>query len=129
MNIPNYSQLYSRDAARLLMQTGVSPHLHGFSMTCVAIELTIKYGPNYRKVVADLYPEISAIFGTTPASVERNIRTAINRAWSIGALKHFYEGLGLYAEKRPSNSAFIAQLAQMLQSGMADTGRIKATWR
>lgn len=129
MDRSSFSQLYSRDVGRLVMQAGVSPHLNGFPTTCTGVELTLKYGPEHRKVVADLYPEIAALFGTTPASVERNIRTAINYAWSSGALKHFYEGLGLYAEKRPSNSAFIAQLAQLMQNRMVDTGSVKTTWR
>ena len=127
MEKTNLSQPYSSNTSLLVTQSGISPHLLGFATTCVAAELMTKRGLGQCKFVSDLYPEIAAMFGTTPYGVERNIRTAINFAWSNGALKHFYEGLGLHIEKRPSNSAFISQLARILLSESEREGNIKVS--
>lgn len=112
----------------LVARSGISPHLHGYATTCAAVFLMAECGIGSRKFVSDLYPKIAEMLGTTPYSVERNIRTAINSAWSGGSLKHFYEGMGLHIEKRPSNSAFLSQLANILLTESAHRGNIKVTW-
>lgn len=120
MNAIHYtSQQFPPEIGRMLIRAGIAPHISGFAMLGTAIWLTLDGGGG-RKITADLYPEVAKLFGTTPNSVERNIRTAITRAWSCKALKNFYDGIGMYAERRPSNSACIAQLAYALASGMTD---------
>lgn len=112
----------------LVSQSGISPHLHGFTTICAAVYLMMQCGIGNCKFVSDLYPRIAEMLGTTPYSVERNIRTAINFAWMNGSLKHFYEGIGLHIDRRPSNSAFISQLAQIMLNESAHEGSIKVTW-
>lgn len=112
----------------LVSQSGISPHLHGFTTICAAVYLMMQCGIGNCKFVSDLYPKVAEMLGTTPYSVERNIRTAINSAWMSGALQHFYEGIGLHIDRRPSNSAFISQLANILLSESAHEGSIKVTW-
>lgn len=118
MNAMQYvSQQFPPEIGRMLIRAGISPHVSGFAMLGTAVRLTIEGGGGH-KITADLYPEVAKLFGTTPFSVERNIRTAITKAWSCRALKNFYDSIGVYAEKRPSNSACIAQLAYVYASGM-----------
>ncbi len=120
MNAIRYgSQSFSPEIGRMLIRAGVSPHISGFAMLGTAVRLTLEGGGGH-KITGDLYPEVAKLFGTTPYSVERNIRTAIARAWSLGALKNFYDGIGMYADHRPSNAACIAQLAYAYANGMVD---------
>lgn len=112
----------------VVTQSGISPHLHGYTTTCAAVGFVMKCGVGNCKFVSDLYPKVAEMLGTTPYSVDRNIRTAINSAWMSGALQHFYEGIGLHIDRRPSNSAFISQLANILLSESAHEGSIKVTW-
>lgn len=121
MHIENYSTAYPRKIGHLLSLSGVSPHLHGFPALCAALVLTARDGGTSRKIVTELYPEIAAMFGTTAYCIERNIRTAINFAWSSGALKYFLNKYGFYCEKRPSNAAFIARLAMLIEQGAGDS--------
>lgn len=120
--------LRSPKLCTLVARSGISPHLYGYTTICIAVALMVEYGIGKCKLVSDLYPRIAEMLGTTPYSVERNIRTAINFAWSGGSLKHFYEGIGLHIDKRPSNSAFISQLANILLTESAHKGSIKVTW-
>lgn len=120
MNAMQYvSQLFPPEIGRMLLRAGIAPHVSGFAMLGTGIRLTLEDGGGH-KITGDLYPEIAKLFGTTPYGVERNIRTAISKAWSCGALKNFYDEIGMYAERRPSNSACIAQLAYAYASGMLD---------
>ncbi len=107
----NVGQLFSQEVGRILMRAGIAPHISGFAMLGVAAQLVADDGMRYRKVVDDLYPAVARVFGTTASGVERNIRTAIAKAWESGALRRFYEDVGMYHERRPTNAAFIAQIA------------------
>lgn len=120
MNAMQYvSQPFSPEIGRMLIRAGVSPHISGFAMLGAAVRLTLEKGGRH-KMTGDLYPEVAKLFGTTPYSVERNIRTAIAKAWSTGTLKNFYDSIGMYTDRRPSNAACIAQLAYAYASGMLD---------
>ena len=119
---------YPPNLGSIVTQSGISPHLHGYISVCAAVDFVAKRGIGNCKFVSDLYPKVAEMLGTTPYSVERNIRTAINFAWSHGSLKHFYEGIGLHIDRCPSNSAFISQLAQIMLNESAHEGSIKVTW-
>lgn len=118
MNAMQYvSQQFPPEIGRMLIRAGISPHVSGFAMLGTSVQFTLE-GRGGHKITADLYPEVAKLFNTTPCSVERNIRTAITKAWSCKALKNFFDNIGVYAERRPSNSACIAQFAYVYASGM-----------
>ena len=67
--------------------------------------------PEYLHLVTKLlYPTVAKQYKTTWQAVERNIRSAAERAWSGGADK-FEELTGQRLGKKPTASQFIAILA------------------
>jgi two-component system response regulator (stage 0 sporulation protein A) len=69
-----------------------------------------------------LYPEVAKRCDCDPSHVERSIRSAIEAAWKRrddSIWKLYFPEEGMHSGKRPTNSAFIARLAQSLeQHGM-----------
>lgn len=65
-----------------------------------------------------LYPEIAAAHETTPSRVERGIRHAIERIWDNcdpDDLKKFFGNSVSYYRGRPSNSAFMSRMVDLLR--------------
>ena len=81
---PNRSALQSRrtelDAARFVQKLHIRSHLKGYSYLITAIVLG-KNNPHLLSSLTHLlYPAVASVYNTTPAAVERNIRTAIDLA-------------------------------------------------
>lgn len=67
-------------------------------------------------VVTGLYPEIARIYGSTAPRVERCIRHAIERAWSVGDPDLHAEMFGNSVDPsrgKPRNSEFIARMVRI----------------
>lgn len=65
-----------------------------------------------------LYPEIAKYYQTTSSRVERAIRHAIEIAWNRGnieAIDHIFGYTVNAAKAKPTNSEFIAMIADKLQ--------------
>ena len=95
----------------LLLSLSISTKHDGFAYLREAI-LLMAQDPS-QSVTKVLYPEVARICGCTKDSVERSIRTALDRAWAKGDkavwLKYFPG-----AEQRPSNAVFISRLTEAL---------------
>ena len=78
--------------------------------------------PEYINAVTKrLYPEIAKKNGTTASRVERAIRHAIEVAWDRGDLETLQKYFGYTvnsAKGKPTNSEFIAMIADRLQLKM-----------
>ena len=72
-----------------------------------------------------LYPEVAKRYHTTPSRVERAIRHAIEVAWDRGDLETLQKYFGYTVSNvkgKPTNSEFIAMIADRLQLNMQREG-------
>ena len=93
---------------------GVPPHISGYRYLKAAIEYSIEHSGNRLSVTLDVYPAVAALCDSTAKRVERNIRTALDRAWFIGdiEMQHKLFGYTVNDNKgRPTNKECIAMLA------------------
>ena len=67
-------------------------------------------------MVDSLYSALGKKFGISPVSVERNIHTAITRAWQV-APHRVNRALGRSAVWRPTVSEFISLVAKQIDNG------------
>ena len=99
-----YEQLHS---------LGLTSNNSGFFYTASAVRLIVDDPPRLTHVTRQVYPEIARQYKTSAQAVERNIRTAINVAWTknptrITALAHHSIPV------KPTASQFISILAHEL---------------
>ena len=97
------------DLGTRLYCLGVTPNYKSYHMTVAAVSLA-EESPEYLHLVTKLlYPTVAKQYKTTWQAVERNIRSAAERAWR-GPDK-FEELTGQRLGKKPTASQFIAILA------------------
>ena len=87
----------------LLNQHGIpeSSKGHGYIMTAVILGSSM--GVLNGRITKELYPEIARIHGTTSKNVERAIRGALVKCYSLPPAN---------ASARPSNGEFLAKIIQ-----------------
>lgn len=95
---------------RQLLEVGVPCHISGFRYLQTAITLGIREPHTLNAVTKLLYPRVARECGSSPARVERSIRHALDKAWTIGLLQKQFP-----YPSRPTNSEFIAQTADRLR--------------
>lgn len=108
----------SRAVSDELFRAGISPHFVGFKPLAVAVQMSVTDGTHKRKLTGEVYPQIALLFGVSPNAVERNIRTAIARAWTSSSLASYLSDKGFTLKHRPSNSEFIALMAYVVASNL-----------
>lgn len=104
----------------VLLALGVRPKLRGFACLREAVLLSAR--EEHISVTKVLYPEVAKRCGCRSAHVERNIRSAIDAAWTsrdenIWRLYFLPDGSGNM--ERPTNAEFISRLADSLRTGRA----------
>lgn len=120
---PTISQLYS-SITRMIHEFGIPAHLRGYQYMREAILQLYEDGGLMNCIATHLYPQVAAVFATSPTNVERSIRHAIDYAWEYGHLRAIladvYQGFPLMQHK-PSNSELITAAADKL---WLETGRL-----
>ena len=98
----------------LLRELGVPVNFKGYRYLREAVRLVLQDGGYVRAVTTRLYPEVAARFGATGSQVERSIRNAVAAAHSepTERMAELFP-----AKRRPTNSEFIALLAELLSFG------------
>ena len=111
-----------------LIACGVMPHLDGFEYLRFGLLAILADRSLLRGVTKCLYRDTARRFGTTPACVERSIRSAIERAWQLKspAERRAYFGAVFdpWQDKAPSNVPFLTAMAEFLESRWADAGSL-----
>ncbi len=105
---------------REIQQIGLSPGIKGFRYVRHAIYLMAE-SEKCRSMMKEIYPAVAKKFETTTACVERDIRHAIEGAWTHGSMKRIDEvfGFSVDADKgKPTNSAFISTIAERIRLGL-----------
>lgn len=85
---------------------GITRCYKGFRHTCYSIDLAVADDSRLEAVVKEIYMETASHFNCKWTNVERNIRTAVSRAWEVNpALLTHMAGYPL--DRPPSASEFI----------------------
>jgi two-component system response regulator (stage 0 sporulation protein A) len=98
----------------ILHKIGMPAHIKGYQYIRTGIVMAVQDISILNYITKLLYPSIAKQYNTTPSSVERAIRHAIEVAWNRGDMNAMQEvfGFSISPERgKPTNSEFIAQIA------------------
>ena len=110
----------------VIHEIGVPAHIKGYQYLREAIMIAVKDMDVINAITKVLYPQVAKAFQTTPSRVERAIRHAIEVAWDRGDLETLQQFFGYTvngAKGKPTNSEFIALIADRLQLQLKNAGR------
>ncbi len=123
--VPASTPGHSHDrVARVLFRMGVPTYFKGYQYLKDAIEM-VSHDPGLLGVITkSLYPKIAEKHMTTPLIVEAAIRYTIQKTWKHGNVDYlkrvFGQSAALRDGKAPTNSFFIARVAEDLRLGMIE---------
>ncbi|MCD7918376.1 MAG: sporulation transcription factor Spo0A [Clostridiales bacterium] len=109
----------------IIHEIGVPAHIKGHQYLREAILITVQDMDVINAVTKVLYPEVARRYGTTASRVERAIRHAIEVAWDRGDIETLQKYFGYTvsnAKGKPTNSEFIAMIADRLQLQQRSNG-------
>ena len=116
------TMIVCEEIGELLEQLGLARKEKGFERLSYAIAVTAK---EFESVTKLLYPDLAKHFQTTPEKIERSLRHLIEKSWEKGEKTRFEELFGYHrdnSEIRPTNSEYIAILADWIRSGSYENG-------
>ena len=119
------TMIVCEEIGELLEQLGLSRKEKGFERLSYAIAVTAKEFERAVSVTKLLYPDLAKHFQTTPEKIERSLRHLIEKSWEKGEKTRFEELFGYHrdnSEIRPTNSEYIAILADWIRSGSYENG-------
>lgn len=119
------TMIVCEEIGELLEQLGLSRKEKGFERLSYAIAVTAKEFERAGSVTKLLYPDLAKHFQTTPEKIERSLRHLIEKSWEKGEKTRFEELFGYHrdnSENRPTNSEYIAILADWIRSGSYENG-------
>lgn len=100
-----------------LIDSGFRPNLKGFTYIKEAIYIHhVIISTN--KAFRDIYAAIAESYGISVGSVERAIKSSIESAWNtdkLNKLHNIFASFCINKEKPPSNSQFIAVMAETIR--------------
>ena len=102
----------------LLHEIGVPAHIRGYLYIREAITMVYHNIEILGNITKVLYPEVARKYNTTSSRVERAIRHAIEVAWvrgNIDAISDIFSYTISYHKSKPTNSEFIAMIADRLR--------------
>jgi two-component system response regulator (stage 0 sporulation protein A) len=102
----------------IIPEIGVPAHIKGYQYLREAIMVAVRDREAVGAITKVLYPAVARTFNTTPSRVERAIRHAIEVAWDRGdleTLQRFFGYTVSHVKGKPTNSEFIAMIADKLQ--------------
>ena len=102
----------------LLHEIGVPAHIKGYLYLRESITMVYNDIEILGSITKILYPVVAKKYKTTSSRVERAIRHAIEVAWNRGnvdAISSIFSYTISYNKSKPTNSEFIAMLADKLR--------------
>lgn len=114
------TMIVSEEIEELLEQLGLTRQEKGFERLSYAIAVTAREFERAGSVTKLLYPDLAKHFQTTPEKIERSLRHLIEKSWEKGEKERFEDLFGYHrdnSEIRPTNSEYIAILADRIRSG------------
>lgn len=119
------TMIVCEEIGELLEQLGLARKEKGFERLSYAIAVTAQEFERVGSVTKLLYPDLAKHFQTTPEKIERSLRHLIEKSWEKGEKTRFEELFGYHrdnSEIRPTNSEYIAILADWIRSGSYENG-------
>lgn len=101
----------------IIQRLGLPVGSKGYIFVRYAIELVLHDPAVLKHITKVLYPAVAKQFASTPERVERNIRHAIEVAWSKGDLAFIEKLFGYTVDAdrgKPTNSAFLAAVTDYI---------------
>lgn len=114
------------DIMKIFSRLGISSIAGGYPYLKEAVMLAVNEPKVLNRVTKGLYPVIAEKFGATKDNVERQIRRAIEIGWGRADLNAINEYFGYTVDERkgkPTNSEFIAQIADFIRLDYMKQGR------
>lgn len=111
----------------MIHEIGVPAHIKGYQYLREAIMIAVADREVINAITKILYPQVARTFATTPSRVERAIRHAIEVAWDRGDLETLQRFFGYTVSNtkgKPTNSEFIALIADKLQLQLKSSGMV-----
>ncbi len=105
----------------LLLELGAPDHLIGHPYAVKAVLMIVEDRSYIDRLTFALYPQLAAIFETTPSRVERGIRHLVENTWLRGDLDVLarYFGNTVSADRgKPTNGEFLARMANIVKMEM-----------
>lgn len=98
----------------ILRRLGVCSTYKGYKAAVIAVTLALEDEDRLSSITKDIYSETAKQLGSTPAAVEKNLRTVVKRAWEInpGDLEKM---AGYNLDTLPSVSEFLDILFNYIQ--------------
>lgn len=109
------------DVTNMIHMAGVPANIKGYQYLRDAIIMTLFDRELIGAVTKQLYPKVASNHKTSPSRVERAIRHAIEVACIRGSEENLYKLFGYTVSNlkgKPTNSEFIAMIADRLRLGM-----------
>ena len=106
-----------KETTRLLHEIGVPANLKGHNYLRDAVLMVMEDRRLINSVTKTIYPSIGRRYETSPCSVERAIRTALETAWARGKTEILNNLFGFTVninKGKPTNAEFIALIADKL---------------
>lgn len=119
------TMIVCEEIGELLEQLGLARKEKEFERLSYAIAVTAQEFERAGSVTKLLYPDLAKHFQTTPEKIERSLRHLIEKSWEKGEKTRFEELFGYHrdnSEIRPTNSEYIAILADWIRSGSYENG-------
>ena len=106
---------------------GIPPDRLGYRYLVAAIGFAVDTPEYLHAVTTKLYPEVAKEFSTKPDLIERSVRTAIHAGCERAGEGKYREYFGNACKKsaKPTNSEFIAGIANKLRNAEAPADSIK----
>lgn len=118
------------EITNLLHEIGVPAHIRGYQYIRESIKM-IYYDINILgSITKVLYPEVARKYNTTASRVERAIRHAIEVAWirgNVDTISDIFSYTISYSKSKPTNSEFIAMIADKLRLSHKKDGQYQKT--
>ena len=108
-----------RAVRSFLFKIGLYSNLMGFDFLVCAVGEVLNNPRCLHYITKQLYPSVARKFATTPTSVERNIRNAIEAAYNRGKLREIantYYGANFSKYEKPTNGEFISFIANIARN-------------
>ncbi|MDY3618336.1 sporulation initiation factor Spo0A C-terminal domain-containing protein [Agathobaculum sp.] len=117
LSTKNIDKNLRRRIQTILSEIGMSAGTKGYNETSEAIHIVATSERAISGITKEVYPAVAKKFGTRASRVERNIRNAIESAWTHGSIERqqYYMGTAFKPDNgRPSNRDFINKIANIL---------------
>ena len=117
-------------AERLLDELSMPKELKGRACVLWLLKRMTPATPSSLPVMGQLYAECARACGTTPAAVERCVRTAVEHVFTYGNLNAIERLFGATVDPergKPTNRAFLLQAAQQLRYSLTATRSLNSS--